>query len=98
MYFFLVFCSFDINDESVSKHIPQSQVQKFQQHYRELATKLLADENRWTFQLEPGTVCILDNWRTLNGRTPCNGRRQLVGCFVSRSDFMSVARRMKYVP
>lgn len=87
-----------MSDQAATKNIPQNQLQQFYQHYRSLAKEILAEKNQWTVQLEPGTVCMLDNWRVLSGRTLCNGRRQLVGCFVSRSDYMSVARRMKKVP
>lgn len=82
-----------MSDRAFFNTLPQKQVMQFYKHYTALAKEVLSSENEWRFQLEPGTVCIFDNWRLLHGRTAFNGRRQMVGCYVSRREFLSVARR-----
>ena len=82
-----------MNDRAVFNDIPQEEMLKFYQHYKALAKEIQRKENEWRFKLEPGTVCIFDNWRLLHGRTEYTGRRQMVGCYVARSEFDSVARR-----
>ena len=41
--------------------------------------------------LEPGWVLIVNNWRVLHGRTAFSGERSVVGCYISRTDFLSAA-------
>lgn len=82
-----------MNDRAIFNDIPQEEMLKFYKHYRALAIEIQRAENEWRFKLEPGTVCIFDNWRLLHGRTEYTGRRQMVGCYVARSEFLSVARR-----
>ncbi|XP_055318268.1 trimethyllysine dioxygenase, mitochondrial-like [Sitodiplosis mosellana] len=84
---------FNMNDRAPFNDILQDEMLKFYKHYRALAIEIQRGENEWHFKLEPGTVCIFDNWRILHGRTEYTGRRQMVGCYVSRSEFHSVARR-----
>lgn len=86
-----------MNDRAVLNNIATDEIFEFYKHYRVLATEILSKENEWKFKLKPGTVCIFDNWRVLHGRTVYTGKRQMVGCYVSRSEFMSVARRMKFI-
>lgn len=82
-----------MNDRSFFNTLPQEQMFEFYKHYKALATEVQSLENEWRFKLDPGTVCIFDNWRLLHGRTAYTGRRQMVGCYVARSEFLSVARR-----
>lgn len=82
-----------MNDRAVFNQIPQQEMFKFYKYYKALATEIQLERNEWRFKLEPGTVCIFDNWRLLHGRTEYSGRRQMVGCYVARSEFLSVARR-----
>lgn len=73
--------------------LQQEQMFQFYKHFKTLATEIQSERNEWRFKLEPGTVCIFDNWRLLHGRTSYAGKRQMVGCYVARSEFRSVARR-----
>lgn len=84
---------FNMNDRAVFNNIPQQEMMKFYTHYKALAAEIQRDDNEWRFKLEPGTICIFDNWRLLHGRTEYSGHRQMVGCYVARSEFMSVARQ-----
>lgn len=49
--------------------------------------------NIYFISLNVKKVCIFDNWRVLHGRTEYSGQRQMVGCYVSHSEYLSVARR-----
>ncbi|XP_077988170.1 trimethyllysine dioxygenase, mitochondrial-like [Glandiceps talaboti] len=51
------------------------------------------DNVLWT-KLHPGTVCIMDNWRLLHGRSSFTGRRSLWGCFLQRDELNSKYRTM----
>ncbi|XP_031640782.1 trimethyllysine dioxygenase, mitochondrial-like [Contarinia nasturtii] len=84
---------FNMIDRAVFNNIPQTEMMKFYKHYKALAKEIQREENEWRFKLEPGTICIFDNWRLLHGRTEYSGQRQMVGCYVARNEFMSVARR-----
>lgn len=82
-----------MNDRAFFNTLPQQKMMQFYKHYTSLAKEIQLIENEWRFKLEPGTVCIFDNWRVLHGRTGFKGRRQMVGCYVARCEFLSVARR-----
>lgn len=86
-----------MNDRAIFNDIPQEEMLTFYKHYRALAIEIQRNENEWRFKLEPGTVCIFDNWRLLHGRTEYTGRRQMVGCYVDRNEFLSVARRYNMI-
>lgn len=86
-----------MNDRAMFNNLPQEEMYEFYKNYRLLAQGIQASENEWRFLLEPGTVCIFDNWRVLHGRKSYTGRRQIVGCYVSRGDYLSVARKMGYI-
>lgn len=66
----------------------------FYKALRVLTTEIFSPDNEWRFRLRPGTIVVFDNWRVLHGRTAYDGRRQMVGCYVSRSEFLSVVRTM----
>lgn len=74
--------------------LPQSQMHQFYTDLRCLAEDIQSPDNEWWFKLNPGTVVIFDNWRLLHGRAAYTGRRQIAGCYVSRTEFQSVARTM----
>lgn len=87
-----------MNDRAFFNTVSQSAILQYYKCYMELAKELQSDGNTWRFQLEPGTVCIFDNWRLLHGRTEFTGRRHMVGCYVARNEFQSVARRYGMIP
>lgn len=86
-----------MNDRAPLNNIPQSEVKRFYQSYQAFAREALSPANEWQFKLNPGTVCIFDNWRLLHGRTTYTGKRQVVGCYVARNEFLSVARTMDLI-
>lgn len=86
-----------MNDRAALNTIPQDEVMRFYKSYHAFSKAILSKENEWRFPLKPGTVCIFDNWRLLHGRSAYNGRRNMVGCYVSRCEFLSVARTMGLV-
>lgn len=86
-----------MNDRAPFNTLPQNEVLEFYKNYRLFAEKVVAPANEWKFKLTPGTVCIFDNWRILHGRTAYTGKRQVVGCYVARNEFLSVARTMELI-
>lgn len=74
--------------------MPPNAMRRFYQDLRMLSAEIRSPESEWWFKLRPGTVLIFDNWRLLHGRQAYTGHRQLVGCYVSRTEFQSVARTM----
>lgn len=82
-----------MNDRALFNNVHQEEMLKFYKHYKALATEIQREENEWRFKLDPGTVCIFDNWRLLHGRSAYSGQREMVGCYVARCEFLSVARR-----
>lgn len=88
-----------MSDRAFFNTLPQHKMMQFYKHFIALSKEVQSTENEWRFQLEPGTVCIFDNWRLLHGRTAfTGGRRQMAGCYVSRREFLSVARRYGIIP
>ncbi|KAI0192151.1 Trimethyllysine dioxygenase [Astrocystis sublimbata] len=51
---------------------------------------------KYSFQLEPGTVLIFDNWRVLHGRTAFTGRRRICGGYINRDDYISRWRNTNF--
>lgn len=47
------------------------------------------------FRLEPGTVLLFDNWRTLHGRRAYTGHRRLCGAYLNKEDFDSRLRMLR---
>lgn len=74
--------------------LPQLKMQQFYKDFRSLAAEIQNPKYKWWFKLLPGIVVIIDNWRLLHGRSAYTGHRHLIGCYVSRTEYQSVARRM----
>lgn len=73
--------------------LSQNGMLQFYRALRELTTEVQRSESEWWIKLAPGTVCIVDNWRILCGRSINDGHRKIVECFVSRDHFMGVVRK-----
>lgn len=86
-----------MNDRAILNTIEQSEVKRFYQSYQAFAREALSPTNEWHFKLNPGTVCIFDNWRLLHGRTEYTGKRHVVGSYVARTEFLSVARTLSLI-
>ncbi|XP_055610536.1 uncharacterized protein LOC129757360 [Uranotaenia lowii] len=85
---------FNTYDRSVMKTIPQEQIPQFYRDYKQLAAEINNESMAWKFRLTPGTVMIFDNWRLLHGRTAYSGKRVMTGCYVSRTEYQSLARTL----
>lgn len=83
---------FNLYDRAPLNTLPPNKIRQFYQDLKILATEFENIDNRISFKLEPGTVLIFDNWRVLHGRHAYNGKRTMTGCYVQRSEFMSVLR------
>ncbi|KAK4871747.1 hypothetical protein RN001_015871 [Aquatica leii] len=85
---------FNIYDRSPLTSVKNEAIYKF---YEALIMfgKLVNDrKNEYAFKLQPGQVIFIDNWRILHGRTAYTGTRDIAGCYISRDDFMSSAKRL----
>ncbi|XP_055535607.1 uncharacterized protein LOC129724615 [Wyeomyia smithii] len=85
---------FNTYDRAVLNTIPQRQIPQFYKDYKRLAAEINDETMAWQFQLTPGTVMIFDNWRVLHGRMAYSGKRVITGCYVSRTEYQSVARTL----
>ena len=66
---------------------PADVAEAWYQAYRQFAQLLLRDELQLVFRLTPGDCVVMQNDRTLHGRTafdPNLGRRHLQGCYIDR--------------
>lgn len=85
---------FNLYDRAPFNSIPQNEMAEFYKALRNLTIAINDKENEWWFKLNPGTIMIMDNWRVLHGRNSYTGYRVMTGCYVSRSDYISVAHGM----
>ncbi|ETN62222.1 epsilon-trimethyllysine 2-oxoglutarate dioxygenase [Anopheles darlingi] len=85
---------FNPADRAALKSIPSESVPQFYADYQRFAREVYSKELEWKFQLTPGTVLIFDNWRLLHGRMAYRGKRVMTGCYVARTEYQSVARKM----
>jgi len=83
---------FNLYDRAPINTLPRNQIRQFYKDLKILTSELENPENRKCFKLEPGTVLIFDNWRVLHGRHAYDGKRTMTGCYVQRSEYMSVLR------
>lgn len=89
---------YNTGDRAPMNTLPMGKMKQFYADLQILATEVESKENEWWFHLKPGTVMFFNNWRVLHGRSEFSGRRVMCGSYVSRTEFMSVARSMGIVP
>lgn len=89
-----VYFRFNLYDRSVMRTLPQIEMPQFYKDLRLLTAEIQKPSNEWWFKLKPGTVVIFNNWRLLHGRAAYSGQREMTGCYISRTEFLSVARTM----
>jgi trimethyllysine dioxygenase len=77
-------------DRDVFDSLSAAEVEGFYKHARALEAALDASELR--FKLAPGVALILDNQRVLHGRVGFEGRRNLIGCYLTADDWRSKLR------
>lgn len=57
-----------------------------------LGKELNDQSSIFKINLRPGTLLFIDNWRVLHGRMSYTGRRNLGGCYIGRSEWLSKAK------
>ncbi|ORX38902.1 hypothetical protein BD324DRAFT_617840 [Kockovaella imperatae] len=67
----------------------ESTVEVWYEAAREFERILRSRENEYWVKLQPGTVCVIDNWRVLHGRSSFTGSRRMCGAYVGRDDWRS---------
>lgn len=75
--------------------LPQCELAEFYSDYEYLKNEIV--KYVWSINLKPGTMLIINNWRILHGRQSIKGHHNVVGCFVSRDEFLSACRRFKLI-
>lgn len=83
---------FNLYDRAPLNTFPAAKIRQFYKDLKIMASEFENPENRICFKLEPGNVLIFDNWRVLHGRLAYTGKRTMTGCYVQRSEFLSVLR------
>lgn len=89
---------YNIADRAPMNSLSMSEMRQFYSDLQKLAEEVESPANEWWFPLKPGTVMFFNNWRVLHGRSGFSGKRVMCGSYVSRSEFMSLARTMNIVP
>lgn len=89
---------YNIGDRAPMNTLDMGEMRQFYADLQVLAEEVERPANEWWFPLKPGTVMFFNNWRLLHGRSEFSGKRVMCGSYVSRSEFMSVARTMNIVP
>lgn len=89
---------YNIGDRAPMNSLSMSEMRLFYSDLQVLAAEVESPANEWWFNLKPGTVMFFNNWRLLHGRAEFSGKRVMCGSYVSRNEFMSVARTMGIVP
>lgn len=88
---------FNSYDRAPMRSIPMSEMSTFYGDMQIFVENIQSPDNEWWFKLTPGTVVFFDNWRILHGRSSYTGNRKMGGGYVSRTEFMSVARTMNLI-
>jgi trimethyllysine dioxygenase len=88
---------YNLYDRAPFDSLPQNKIRQFYKDLKILTNEMDNRENQWWFKLCPGTVMIFDNWRVLHARNHYTGKRTMTGCYVSRTEFQSLARTMNFI-
>ncbi|KAK3706530.1 hypothetical protein QZH41_003268 [Actinostola sp. cb2023] len=79
----------------VNMNLTFEEMEKFYQAVRLFGSIVRRPENELWFNLTPGKVIIMDNRRTLHGRSKVSGSRKLMGCYVGIDDYIGKWRANK---
>jgi len=79
----------------VNMNLTFEEMEKFYQAVRLFGSIVRRPENELWFKLTPGKVIIMDNRRTLHGRSEVSGSRKLMGCYVTVDDYIGKWRANK---
>ncbi|XP_077977469.1 trimethyllysine dioxygenase, mitochondrial-like [Glandiceps talaboti] len=86
-----------IRHEPTSVSTKHCQLEDLDLFYRALSMfikDLSSPVNELQIKLQPGLVCIVDNWRVLHGRTSFTGRRRMLGIYLPKDDIDSRYRTL----
>lgn len=75
--------------------LSQTELTDFYKDFKYLQNEI--EENIWQFQLKPGTIVLINNWRIFQGHQFLDNRKNIVGCFVSYDEFLSVCRKYNLI-
>ncbi|CAM9258507.1 unnamed protein product [Choristocarpus tenellus] len=80
------------SDRAPMDHLSNLESEEFYAHHKSL-TAIIRDPGMVAhLLLQPGDMAVCDNQRVMHGRTPFEGRRRMVGCYVGRDELESAAR------
>lgn len=89
---YLIIFRYNYRDRAFFNTLSQEEITTFYDAYRLLGGEITDPKSEFRLKLQPGSVIFIDNWRVLHGRAAFTGKRELCGCYVSRSDFISKAK------
>lgn len=89
------FYSFNIYDRATFNSIAENKILEFYKSYQLFGNMIRDKNNSLELKLTPGNVIFIDNWRVLHGRNSYTGTRDLCGCYVSRSEWLSKAKSLE---
>ncbi|XP_066270337.1 trimethyllysine dioxygenase, mitochondrial-like [Branchiostoma lanceolatum] len=89
---------YSMYDRAVLDTIPMEEVGRWYAALRSFTKYIRDPSNEYWFQLKPGQILLVYNWRVLHGRSAYEGgQRKLGGYFLPRDDFFSRARILKVI-
>lgn len=84
---------FNHYDRAPIYNIPEAEVGSWYRAIKNLSKKMEDSRSIFKFKLTPGSVIFVDNWRVLHGRNSFDGKRIMCGCYLSRDDWINLAKR-----
>jgi len=75
-----------------SVHLSKSELDQYYYALEVLLSETRSSKNLIEFQLFPGQVLAVNNWRVLHGRREFTGKRRMCGCYMPMDVFMSKLR------
>lgn len=88
---------FNMYDRAPMNTLPKEKIRQFYSDLKIIAIELENQQNRITFNLDPGTVMVFDNYRILHGRNAFCGKRTMTGCYVQRTEYLSALRTNGFI-
>ncbi|KAF5300360.1 hypothetical protein FQR65_LT00980 [Abscondita terminalis] len=88
------FFRFNIYDRSPLTSVKDEDILKFYEALFLFGKEVDNPKNQYLLKLQSDQVIFIDNWRVMHGRTEYTGSRDLAGCYVSRDNFISSAKKL----
>ncbi|GFO15317.1 trimethyllysine dioxygenase, mitochondrial [Plakobranchus ocellatus] len=86
---------FNAYDRGTMDTVKPQDLPQFYAAYQKISQVISSPASQLWFQLSPGTVLLVDNWRVMHGRSAFTGFRLLSGCYLSRDEWISQARMLE---